>query len=298
MHVQELDETTCAAGRTSNLGAYVRDGISRRDAAKVEEHLERVPALHGDLPRADRGQLQPGRHRSRRSCSAAPRRRTSARLPAALALKGGLAGPARPGARPGRGPRAAPAPRPAWPPAAVVGGAVLVTADDAAPTAVRRRPAERAGSSPDEARGRRAGARAAGRPSKGRPATAPACPGHGRRRRVAAPDRRAPPTGPGPGATPPEPTARRPTPPTAAPPTPPPTSRPRPSRPPPAADLRVTGVATATAPGVYNVVVVVVRRDRRSRHHAVGRRARARSVELTGDGRCGAAERRVRHAAG
>jgi RNA polymerase sigma factor (sigma-70 family) len=38
MHVQELDEDACAWTH-QNLGAYVRGGASRRDAAKVEAHL-------------------------------------------------------------------------------------------------------------------------------------------------------------------------------------------------------------------------------------------------------------------
>ena len=39
MHVQELDSDLCSWTHR-NLGAYIRDGISRRDAAKVEEHLD------------------------------------------------------------------------------------------------------------------------------------------------------------------------------------------------------------------------------------------------------------------
>ena len=39
MHVQELDDDLCSWTHR-NLGAYIRGGISRRDAAKVEEHLD------------------------------------------------------------------------------------------------------------------------------------------------------------------------------------------------------------------------------------------------------------------
>lgn len=39
MHAQDVDEDACARTRAS-LGAYVRGGLSRRDSARVEEHLE------------------------------------------------------------------------------------------------------------------------------------------------------------------------------------------------------------------------------------------------------------------
>ena len=41
-HAGELDEDTCRWTH-QHLGAYIRNGTSRRDAAKVEEHLDRVP---------------------------------------------------------------------------------------------------------------------------------------------------------------------------------------------------------------------------------------------------------------
>jgi RNA polymerase sigma factor (sigma-70 family) len=39
MHAQDVDEDACARTRAS-LGAYVRGGLSRRDSARVEQHLE------------------------------------------------------------------------------------------------------------------------------------------------------------------------------------------------------------------------------------------------------------------
>ena len=43
MHAQDVDEDTCARTRAS-LGAYVRGGLSRRDGARVERHLEECRA--------------------------------------------------------------------------------------------------------------------------------------------------------------------------------------------------------------------------------------------------------------
>jgi RNA polymerase sigma factor (sigma-70 family) len=51
MHAQDVDEDACAATRAS-LGAYVRGGLSRRDSAKVEQHLEecrRCAAIYLEL---------------------------------------------------------------------------------------------------------------------------------------------------------------------------------------------------------------------------------------------------------
>lgn len=51
MHLQELEDDACAWTH-QNLGAYVRNGISRRDAAKVEQHLiecRRCTALYLEL---------------------------------------------------------------------------------------------------------------------------------------------------------------------------------------------------------------------------------------------------------
>jgi RNA polymerase sigma factor (sigma-70 family) len=51
MHLQELEDDACAWTH-ENLGAYVRNGISRRDAAKVEQHLtecRRCTALYLEL---------------------------------------------------------------------------------------------------------------------------------------------------------------------------------------------------------------------------------------------------------
>jgi len=43
MHAQDVDEDACARTRAS-LGAYVRGGLSRRDSARVEQHLEECRA--------------------------------------------------------------------------------------------------------------------------------------------------------------------------------------------------------------------------------------------------------------
>jgi RNA polymerase sigma factor (sigma-70 family) len=51
MHLQELEDDACAWTH-QNLGAYVRKGISRRDAVKVEQHLtecRRCTALYLEL---------------------------------------------------------------------------------------------------------------------------------------------------------------------------------------------------------------------------------------------------------
>ena len=43
MHAQDVDEDACARTRAS-LGAYVRGGLSRRDGARVDQHLEECRA--------------------------------------------------------------------------------------------------------------------------------------------------------------------------------------------------------------------------------------------------------------
>jgi RNA polymerase sigma factor (sigma-70 family) len=51
MHAQDVDEDACARTRAS-LGAHVRGGLSRRDSAKVEQHLEecrRCAAIYLEL---------------------------------------------------------------------------------------------------------------------------------------------------------------------------------------------------------------------------------------------------------
>ena len=90
MHVQELDGDLCAWTH-GNLGAYVRSGISRRDAAKVEAHLEDcrrcmaiyleltevnsnlsgilAPVLLGGAGRGVRRRRPPAASRSRVACS-------------------------------------------------------------------------------------------------------------------------------------------------------------------------------------------------------------------------------------
>ncbi len=76
-----------AAGSTSTSARYVRKGLSKRDAAQGRGPPRRVPLVHGDVPRAHRGQLQPRRHHR----PAAPRR-CRGRLPRLLRR-----GSARPG---------------------------------------------------------------------------------------------------------------------------------------------------------------------------------------------------------
>lgn len=46
MHAQDVEEDSCARTRAS-LGAYVRGGLSRRDSARVEEHLRECRACAG-----------------------------------------------------------------------------------------------------------------------------------------------------------------------------------------------------------------------------------------------------------
>ncbi|WP_343905462.1 sigma-70 family RNA polymerase sigma factor, partial [Nocardioides aquiterrae] len=51
LHAQDVDEDACARTR-ANLGAYVRGGLSRRDSARVEQHLEecrRCAAIYLEL---------------------------------------------------------------------------------------------------------------------------------------------------------------------------------------------------------------------------------------------------------
>jgi RNA polymerase sigma factor (sigma-70 family) len=51
MHAREVDDDACARTR-ANLGAYVRGGLSRRDSARVEQHLEecrRCAAIYLEL---------------------------------------------------------------------------------------------------------------------------------------------------------------------------------------------------------------------------------------------------------
>ena len=56
-----------------HLGAYIRNGVSQARRRQGRGPPRRVPHVHGDLPRAERGQLQPRRDPRRRCCSAAPR---------------------------------------------------------------------------------------------------------------------------------------------------------------------------------------------------------------------------------
>ena len=163
--------------------------------------------------------------------------------------------PGRPGPRPGRLARARERRSRRGRGAAVVGGTVLVTTDDAAPTAVRRGRRERAGQLRRGSRGRRSAGAAGGREGPARQRTdvlssaTPSPVSFG-----------ADPTA-GPAVAPAAPTPLAPTQSPSSPSTPTPTPTEQPPSPepsqPPAADLRVTGFATAQAPGVFKVVVVV-----------------------------------------
>ncbi len=275
MHVQELDSDLCTWTHR-NLGAYVRNGISRRDAAKVEEHLSecrRCMAIYLELTEVNSnlaGIIAPvllGGAAAAYVASAA----------GGIALKGGLLflvdrardlvvshAPASAAA----GVAAA---------AAVVGGTVLVTADDPP----RRPSAEARVAVPDVAE-----ADAALPPPvvvKGRRDDAPTSPsatpspvsfgsdptdasvgGAGCAHHLTA------------GSVAVDSRSRRRA---EEPPAPEPSQ-------PPAADLRVTGFATAQAPGVFKVVVVVSGvTDEQSTSLAFA--GEGPSVELTGDGRCG-----------
>ena len=286
-HARRRSSTTTPARWTRrNLGAYVRGGISRRDAARVEEHLEECRALHGDLPRAHRGQLQP-----RRPAGPAPARRRGRgvrrrrRLAAWPALRRSRAGSCSCWTGPATLVAAhAPASAVAGVAATVVvGGAVFMTVHDPAPT----RPATR----------RAAG----GRPADTADAKLPA-PGAGRGggQRAAAPGRRAAPSrtatsrrrSPYPTSSP-TPTAspRRPAEPE---PTDPPTRPTSPdSEPPPPGAERADGrrptcgspaFATAQAPGAFKVVVAVSGATSGSTTLTVA--GEGLSIALTGDGRC------------
>ena len=70
-HAADPDDVDCSWTR-DHLGAYIRGGLSRRDATRVEGHLGELPRLRGGLPRgAHRGRLRPGADPR----SAAPRHR-------------------------------------------------------------------------------------------------------------------------------------------------------------------------------------------------------------------------------
>ncbi|HEY0951686.1 sigma-70 family RNA polymerase sigma factor, partial [Nocardioides sp.] len=57
MHTQDVDDDACARTR-AQLGAYVRGGLSRRDSARVEEHLadcRRCTAIYLELTEVNSG---------------------------------------------------------------------------------------------------------------------------------------------------------------------------------------------------------------------------------------------------
>ena len=109
MHIADLTETDCR-WVNEHLGAFIRKGLSKRDAAKVAGAPRRLPPLHRDVPRAHRGQLQPGRHHR---AAAARRGRRPATSPRSGA---GAAGVARPAVE-GQGRSSAPTPVRSPPPA-------------------------------------------------------------------------------------------------------------------------------------------------------------------------------------
>jgi RNA polymerase sigma factor (sigma-70 family) len=265
MHVQELDGDLCRWTHR-NLGGYVRNGLSRRDTARVEEHLgdcRRCMAIYLELTEVNSnlaGIIAPvllG------GVAAAYVGSTAG----GIALKGGLLflfDRAR-DLVVSHAPASAAAGVAA---AAVVGGAVVIGDDDppASPPAAEGRvelPGEVAGArdrlpSPVVVTTRRPSPSgpASDAPASDAPADAP------QPAPVTAPD---PPTpSPSEDEPPLEPTA------------PPPE---------PTADLRVTGAATAHAPGVFTVVVVVsgvVDEPATSLTFAT----EGVSVELTADRRC------------
>ena len=253
MHLQELEDDACAWTH-QNLGAYVRNGISRRDAAKVENHLtgcRRCTALYLELTEVNSnlsGLLAPlllGGAAAAYVGSAA----------GAVALKGGLLVlvdrakdlvAAHAPASAAAGVAAA---------VAVGGGVFLMTDDDphpatAPPTAAGQ---DRAGSGAETAskrgRDRRSGPeRPSGAPddrtgvsrssSSSEPASVAPAP--------------APSADPGPGIAPgPDPTGGP-----GPKPGEPPTGSP-PAEPPPEADLRVTATSSSQQAAVHRVVVVV-----------------------------------------
>ncbi len=284
MHLQELEDDTCAWTH-QNLGAYVRNGISRRDAAKVEHHLtecRRCTALYLELTEVNSnlsGLLAPlllGGAAAAYVGSAT----------GAVALKGGLLVLL----DRAKDLVAAHAPASAAAGVAVVvvvgGGAFLMIDDDPRPaTAPPTAPdQERAGSGAEKAtkpgRDRRSGPEPSStrdeRTGVARPSSSvePAVAVASTSAPTADPD-----TGPGvdPGTDPtggPGPQPRE-----------PPTESP-PAETPPEADLRVTATASSQAGAVHRVVVVVsgLAPGGTATLSVAGRGV---TVVLTSDGRCG-----------
>ncbi len=275
MHVQELDNDLCSWTHR-NLGAYIRNGVSRRDSAKIDEHLRdcrRCMAIYLELTEVNSnlaGILAPvllGGLAAAYVGSAA----------GGVAVKGGvlfLLDRVRDVV-------AAHAPASAVAGVAatvVVGGAVFMTMDDHAPS----RPATDANAAvvPADTVDAKLAAplrvRGGGHDAEGQEAQDALPP-------VQEGDVAAPVDTPTPSPTPtvetpePEPT-EDPTSPTEEPPSPEPSE--------PAADLSVTAFATAQAPGVFKVVVVVS--GAASEATTLTVEGEGPSAALTGDGRCAA----------
>ncbi len=274
MHVQELDRDVCSWTHR-NLGAYIRGGTSRRDSGKIEEHLgecRRCMAIYLELTEVNSnlsGILAPillGGAAAAYVGSAA----------GGVALKGGvlvLLDRARDLVA-AHAPASAVAGVAAT---AVVAGAVLVTIDDNGggrpaakePAALVTPDASGAGVLQPPVRVRGGG----GEPS---PSLAP----DSYEGDVTAP------VGVPPSSPDPTPTGGDPEPEPTDPPTTPPGEPPSPEPSEATADLRVTAFATAQAPGLFRVVVVVsgVTAEGATTLSFAGE---GPSIELTGDGRCG-----------
>jgi RNA polymerase sigma factor (sigma-70 family) len=280
MHVQELDTDMCSWTHR-NLGAFIRNGTSRRDSAKIEDHLaecRRCTAIYLELTEVNSnlaGVLAPvllGGLAAAYVGSAA----------SGVALKGGvlfLVDRVR-DAVVSHAPASAAAGVAA---SVVVGGAVFMSVHDPAPS----RPSAEAGSavlpgdSADAELPAPVRVRGGGQRGEGHEPLPLQQQGD-----VAAPvDVPTPSSGPAENpdneqtepTDPNEPTD--PTDPTAEPPAPEPSA--------PATDLAVTAFATAQAPGVFKVVVVVSGATSGTATLAI--EGDGLSAALTGDGRCGLA---------
>jgi RNA polymerase sigma factor (sigma-70 family) len=293
MHLQELEDDACAWTH-QNLGAYVRNGISRRDATKVENHLSecrRCTALYLELTEVNSnlsGLLAPLLLGS----VAAAYVGTGAGVAGLAALKGGLL------VLLGRAKDIvaahAPASAAAGVAAAVVvaGGVFVITDDDPRPaeppTADGQDRAGRGAQNPvkqgrdRQARPERRRSNASGDPGVSRsssssgPATLAPAP--------------APPTGPGaePGGDSGPDSTGGPGPQPGPSDTPPNEQQPNeqpPNDPPPTADLRVTATASSQEGAVYRVTVEVsgLAPGGAATLSVAGRGV---TVVLTHDGRC------------
>jgi hypothetical protein len=284
MHVQELDDDLCSWTHR-NLGGYIRGGVSRRDAAKVEDHLaecRRCMAIYLELTEVNAnlsGLLAPvllGGAAAAYVASAT----------GGVALKGGLL------VLLDRARDAVAAHAPASAVAgvaatAVVGGAVFVTVDpdrpapapaDSSAVSTPQPGPEDAERRPTESGQRTGRAPAPGPPSAptGGGATAAVLPAAAGPAALPEPDASVAPPPAEPPATPADPDPD---------PDPDPQPEPEPEPDPETADLRVTGFATAQGGGVFKVVVVVSGVTA-GVPTTLALEGEGPSVVLTGDGRC------------